>query len=69
MKDIFDQLREHCGCEYISDLKFPPWLEIAKEAIRHMECSDKERQDLAAYLNGEENERKRRKTENMGDTV
>lgn len=53
MMDIFEKLRTRVGCEYISDLRFCPYLEIAKKEVKNLnlsEFSEKELKDLVNYL-------------------
>lgn len=51
--DIFEQLKGALNCEYISDLKFPPYSKMAKSLLRMWNLnvySLKELNDLANYL-------------------
>jgi len=55
-RDIFEELKGIVHCEYISDLRYSPWLEQARMAIAAMDLSEFSLfvlNDAAEYLYGE----------------
>lgn len=39
-KNLFEVLREKVGCNYISDMKYDPYKEIARKTLSAMNLSD-----------------------------
>ena len=55
-KELFEKLKECVRCDYISDLRYAPWKNWAREAIMKMELSSysmSEICDAAEYLYAE----------------
>jgi len=55
--DIFEKLKSILGCNYISDLRFDPYCDKAKELIKTLDienCSFAELNDVANYLYGKQ---------------
>lgn len=53
MRDLFEDLYILVGCEYISDMKFEPYLSKAKKALQTMNLSvypQQQLDDLHMYL-------------------
>jgi hypothetical protein len=53
--DVFEQLKEIIGCDYISDLKIWPYNKKAKKKVNILplnECTLFELNDLANYIYG-----------------
>lgn len=38
-RDLFDELKKIVRCDYISDLRYDPWMKKAKAAIANMDLS------------------------------
>lgn len=54
-RDLFEELKRIVRCEYISDLRFSPWLEQARKAIAQMDLDGYSLfalSDIAEYLYG-----------------
>ena len=55
-RDLFEELKRVVRCEYISDLRYSPWLRQARRAIAKMELREFSLfsiNDAAEYLYGE----------------
>ena len=55
-RDIFEELKKLIRCVYISDMRFSPWQELAREAIARMDLKEYtlfSLNDVAEYLYGE----------------
>ena len=53
MKDLFDWLKEGVGCEYISDLRFDPYISQAKAILKdidYLQFSLRDLSDCSEYL-------------------
>lgn len=57
MKDLFDEVALRVGCEYVSDMRFSPYNQRAKAALKEIDYTRYSLQNLAdiyGYLYGKE---------------
>lgn len=38
-RDLFEELKDAVGCEYISGLRYAPWIDKARKAVAGMDLS------------------------------
>jgi hypothetical protein len=48
--DIFEMLRSMLGCNYISDIKFGAYKEMAIDLLKTMQVDSKQKADVCNYL-------------------
>lgn len=55
-RDLFEDLKSIVRCEYISDMRYSPWIELARNAITWIDLNEYslfELNDAAEYLYAE----------------